>query len=108
MARFRDSYSEFTARGAELIAIGPDSLESFQRYWAKENIPFTGLPDHNNAVAKMYKQQVNLFKFGRMPLNCIIDTNGLMRFVYYSASRLDYPDIPTFLNVIDELKETSK
>ncbi len=108
MARFRDSYDEFTSRGAELIAIGPDSLESFQRYWAKEKLPFIGVPDINNAVARMYKQEVNLFKFGRMPLNCIIDTNGIMRFVYYSSSRLDYPDIPTFLNVIDELNRASR
>jgi peroxiredoxin len=107
LARFRDAYSEFTARGAVLLAVGPDTPESFQNYWKKENIPFIGMPDPDNTVAKMYKQEVNMFKFGRMPLNCIIDTNGMMRFVYYSASRLDYPDIPTFLNVIDELNRAS-
>lgn len=108
MARFRDHYSEFTARGVELIAVGPDTLESFQNYWKRENLPFIGLPDPDHKVAKMYKQEVNLFKFGRMPLNCVIDTEGYIRYIHYSANRMDYPDTEIFFNVIDELNKSSR
>lgn len=108
MARFRDHYSEFTARGVELIAVGPDTLESFQNYWKRENLPFIGLPDPDHKVAKMYKQEVNLFKFGRMPLNCLIDTEGCIRYIHYSANRMDYPDTEIFFNVIDELNKSSR
>lgn len=108
MARFRDHYSEFIARGVELIAVGPDALESFQNYWKRENLPFIGLPDPDHKVAKMYKQEVNLFKFGRMPLNCVIDTEGYIRYIHYSANRMDYPDTEIFFNVIDELNKSSR
>lgn len=108
MARLRDHYAEFTSRGAEILAIGPDSLESFEKYWKKEKLPFVGLPDPDHIVAKTYKQEVNLFKLGRMPLNCIVDTSGYIRYVHYSISRSDIPDNETFLSVIDELNASSK
>ncbi|MCQ3938645.1 MAG: thioredoxin peroxidase [Chloroflexi bacterium] len=104
----RDHYHEFQSRGVEILAVGPDDRESFKRYWAKENLPFIGLPDPEHAVARLYRQEVNLFKLGRMPLNCIVDLNGSIRYVHYSASRSDIPDNETFLSVIDQLNESSK
>jgi peroxiredoxin len=103
-----DHYSEFTSRGAEIIAIGPDALTPFKRYWTRENISFIGLPDPEHVVAKTYKQEVNLFKLGRMPLNCIVDTDGRIRYIHYGASMSDIPDNETFLSVIDELNASSK
>ena len=90
-----------------MLAVGPDGLEQFQRYWQREEIPFIGLPDPENSVAKLYKQEVNFFKFGRMPMNCIVDLDGCIRYIHYSANRKDYPDIEIFLNVIDELNKAS-
>ena len=103
----RDHYEDFISRGVEILAVGPDGSESFKRYWAKENIPFIGLPDPDHVVAKQYKQEVNLFKLGRMPLNCIVDKDGLIRYVHYGASMSDIPDNETFLNVIDEINASS-
>ena len=60
----RDSYAEFTQRGAEILAVGPDDMQSFQRYWTKENLPFVGLPDPDHKVSRLYRQEVNLFKLG--------------------------------------------
>ena len=103
----RDHYDDFKSRGAEIIAVGPDGSESFKRYWAKEEIPYVGLPDPDHVVAKQYKQEVNLFKLGRMPLNCIVDKDGRIRYVHYGSSMSDIPDNETFLNVIDEINASS-
>jgi peroxiredoxin Q/BCP len=103
----RDQYSDFVSRGAEIIAVGPDGLESFRRYWQREEIPYIGLPDPEHIVAKLYKQEVNLFKLGRMPLNCIVDLNGKIRYVHYGSSMADIPDNRTFLGVIDKLIASS-
>lgn len=103
----RDHYSDFTSRGAEIIAVGPDAVNTFQNYWEKENIPFIGLPDPDHSVAKIYKQEVNLFKLGRMPLNCVLDLDGRMRYVHYGSSMSDIPDNETFLNVIEQLNKSS-
>ncbi|MBI3151265.1 MAG: redoxin domain-containing protein [Chloroflexi bacterium] len=103
----RDHYAEFTARGAEVLAVGPDGVDTFKKYWAKENIPYAGLPDPSHKVAKQYRQEVNLFKLGRMPLNCIVDVAGRIRFVHYGSSMADIPDNETFLNVIEKLNASS-
>ena len=103
----RDSYSEFTKRGVEIVAVGPDNSHSFKRYWENENIPYIGLPDPDHQVAKLYKQEVNLFKLGRMPLNSVVDMEGRIRYVHYGSSMSDIPDNETFLNVIDKLNASS-
>ena len=107
MARLRDEYSEFVARSAEILAVGPNDEATFKRYWRNERLPFLGLPDSDHKVASMYRQEVKLFKLGRMPLSCIVDTKGYVRYVRYGASMRDIPSNAELLQVIDELKASS-
>jgi peroxiredoxin len=104
----RDHYSDFTARSAEIIAVGPNDFDSFRKYWAKENLPFIGLADPDHKAARLYRQEVNIFKLGRMPLNCIVDKNGRIRYIHFGASASDIPDNETFISVIDELNKSSE
>ena len=92
----------------EILAVGPNPLPSFRQYWKSERIPFIGLPDPDHLVAKKYRQQVNLFRLGRMPLNCVIDANGYIRFAHYGKSMSDIPPNEELLHVIDELNAASK
>jgi peroxiredoxin Q/BCP len=108
LARLRDGYAEFTSRDAEILAIGPDKLEKFVSYWGENNLPYPGLPDPDKQVLKRYKQEINLFKLGRMPLNTIVDRAGYIRFIHYGYSMSDIPDNGTLLGVIDELNASSK
>ena len=108
MARLRDGYPEFTKRDAEILAIGPDSPENFTNFWRENNIPFPGLPDQAKQVSRTYKQEINLFKLGRMPLNTVLDREGYIRFIHYGYSMSDIPDNETLLQVIDELNTSSK
>jgi peroxiredoxin Q/BCP len=108
LARLRDEYQKFASRGVEILAIGPNSLPTFKQYWTKEQIPFIGLPDPDHLVSKKYRQQVKLFKLGRMPLNCIIDAKGNVRFAHYGSSMSDIPSNEELLHVIDELNAASK
>ena len=103
----RDGYNDFTAHGAEILAIGPDSPEKFRSYWEENELPFSGLPDPEKKVSKVYKQQVNLFKLGRMPLNAIVDRKGCIRYIHYGNSMSDIPNNETLLDVIEELNASS-
>jgi len=107
LARWRDNFEEFKRRGVEILAVGPDPLPVFKQYWANEKIPFIGLPDPDHSVARTYRQEVNLFKMGRMPLNCVIDANGYVRFAHYGNSMSDIPSNEEILHVIDELNAAS-
>jgi peroxiredoxin len=107
LARLREAYEQFSSRGVEILAVGPDALTAFQQYWRKESVPFRGLPDPDHTVARTYRQEVNLFKLGRMPLNCVIDAKGYVRFAHYGKSMSDIPSNDALLHVIDELNAAS-
>jgi peroxiredoxin len=92
MAQLRQDYARFTALGVEIIVVGPESADAFMKYWANENLPFTGLPDPKASVLKLYGQEVNLFKLGRMPAQVIIDRSGMVRYVHYGHAMSDIPE----------------
>jgi peroxiredoxin Q/BCP len=107
LARLRDEYEKFASREVVILAVGPNPPATFEQYWRNERIPFMGLPDPEHRVALQYRQEVNLFKLGRMPLNCIVDKNGDIRYAHYGNSMRDIPTNDELLQVIDELMKAS-
>jgi peroxiredoxin len=107
LARLRDEYDKYNDRGVVILAVGPNPPATFEQYWQNERIPFIGLPDPEHRVALQYRQEVNLFKLGRMPLNCVVDGNGYIRYAHYGTSMRDIPSNEELLQVIDELIVTS-
>jgi len=103
MAQLRQDYKDFVDRDTEVIAVGPDSQKAFVDFWEENEIPFVGLADPDHKVAKMYDQEVNLLKFGRIPAQMLIDKQGIVRYVHYSNSMSDIPDNVDMLNLIDEI-----
>jgi peroxiredoxin len=104
MARLRQDYDEFVKRNVAVIAVGPDSKQAFCDYWQTHEIPFIGLADPQNEVARLYEQEVNLLKLGRMPAQMIIDKAGIVRYVHYANSMSDIPDNREILEKIDQIE----
>ena len=92
MAQLREDFEEFTELDTAIAAVGPEDADRFKSYWTENNLPFIGLPDPTHSVLKLYGQEVNLFKLGRMPAMVIIDKSGLVRFVHYGHAMSDIPD----------------
>jgi peroxiredoxin len=105
MAQLRDEYDKFVKRGAEVIVIGPEDEAAFARYWEKESLPFVGLPDPQHGVLRLYGQEINLFKMGRMPAQVIVDRAGQARYVHYGHSMSDIPPNAELLALLDELNQ---
>jgi peroxiredoxin Q/BCP len=103
MAQLRDDYPEFVARDVEVVVVGPEDAAAFAGYFEKESLPFVGLPDAGHSVLKLYGQQVNLFKLGRMPAQVLIDKAGVARFVHYGHSMSDIPENKELLDLVDEI-----
>lgn len=103
MAQLRRSHDDFVERDTTVIVAGPDSAKKFASYFSEHNLLFIGLPDPKHSVLKMYGQQVKIFKFGRMPAQCLIDKNGIVRFVHYGHDMTDIPEPQAMLNLIDSL-----
>ena len=108
MAQLRQDYDQFQAAGSEVLVVGPEDADAFQKYWTENDLPFRGLPDPEYSVLKLYGQEVNLFKFGRMPAQVVIDRDGVARFVHYGKSMSDIPETAEVLELLGKLNEEAR
>jgi len=99
----RQDYAEFSRRGAEVIAVGPEGPEGFRGYWEANAIPFVGLADPTHLVARAYGQEVNLLKLGRMPALIVVDGEGYIRHRHYASWMGDIPPNSEVLEGLDRL-----
>ncbi len=88
----RSEYPSFVERGAEILNLGPDTPAKFREYWAEHDMPFPGLSDPEHIVAKQYQQPFRLLKLGRMPMQLVIDLEGVIRFRKDGQSMRDIPE----------------
>ena len=103
MAQLRDDHEKFEDLDTVILAIGPENRKAFQAYWAKNKLPFIGIPDPKHKVLKLYGQEINLFKFGRMPAMVIVDKMGMARFVHYGHAMSDIPSNQDVLQTLRSL-----
>ncbi len=105
MAQLRHDHTAFVSRDVAVVVVGPEDAQGFLDYWQKENLPFIGLPDPKASVLKLYGQEVNLFKLGRMPAQVLIDKEGIARFVHYGHSMSDIPSNQEILALVNEINK---
>ncbi len=105
MAQLRQDKIEFEKRDTEIIVVGPEDAEAFRNYWQENDLSFIGLPDPKASVLKLYGQDVNLFKLGRMPAQVVVDKSGMARFVHYGHSMSDIPENAELFTLLDQINQ---
>src|SRR5665648_67349 len=105
MAQLRQDYNNFQEKNTVVLVIGPEDKAAFKDYFEKNDLPFTGLPDPDHTVLKLYGQQIKLFKFGRMPAQLLIDKQGFVRFVHYGQDMTDIPPTEEMLKLFDSIQK---
>ena len=103
MAQLRQDHAEFEKRQTKIVVVGPENAQAFEAYWRENDLPFIGLPDPKASVLKLYGQEVNLFRLGRMPAQVIVDKAGVARFVHYGHAMSDIPENAELLGLLDQL-----
>ena len=99
----RLDFPEFAKRGTTIVVVGPENPRAFDRYWAENDLPYTGLPDPGHSVLKLYGQEIKLFKLGRMPAQVLVDRSGIVRFIHYGHDMTDIPSTGEIIEMIDVL-----
>jgi peroxiredoxin Q/BCP len=107
MVQLRQDYDKFLAQDTEILVIGSEDDKAFSNYWQKHNLPFIGLPDPTHTILKLYGQEVNLFKLGRMPAQVAIDKTGMARFAHYGHDMTDIPANEEILDLLKTMNEES-
>lgn len=100
----KQDIEKFTDRKAKIVIIAPHETEKVKAYWEKENIPYVGIPDPDGKIGKLYGQEWNLIKLGRMPAMFIIDQNGIIAFAQYANNMADIPENRKLFRILDGLK----
>lgn len=83
---FRDSYEEFTERGAEVIGISADSESSHRKFASTYKLPFILLADTRNKVRKLFKVEKALFNLLPGRETYVINKEGKVIMVFNSMS----------------------
>jgi peroxiredoxin len=105
MAQLRQEFPEFNKRQTVILVVGPENAAAFRKYFSENDLPFSGLPDPEHSVLKTYGQEINLFKFGRMPAQVLVDKTGIARFIHYGHDMTDIPKNDEMLALIDSLNQ---
>jgi peroxiredoxin Q/BCP len=80
---FRDSYEVFKERGAEVVGVSSDSVDSHEGFASRNNLPFILLSDEGGKVRNLYGASST---FGLIPgrVTYIIDKRGVVRHIFAS------------------------
>lgn len=95
---------QFADKHAQIIVIAPHGKAKVKTYWEKENLPYIGIPDSDGTLGKLYGQEWNLIKLGRMPGLFIVDQKGEMAFAQYAKNMADIPENNKLFQILDGLK----
>lgn len=99
----RDRIGEFEQRGAQVIAIAPDTLEHAQSYFQQNDIPFPCLADPDRRVFRQYDVKSAMVSLGQRPGLFIIDKDGVVAFAYLGFQQWEIPTIDDTLAELDKL-----
>lgn len=83
---FRDTYERFKERGAEVLGVSSDTVESHMKFAEHHNLSYPLLSDPHGEVRKAYGVPSTLgFIPGRVTY--VIDDQGIVRFIFNSQMR---------------------
>jgi peroxiredoxin Q/BCP len=102
----RDRYGEFETRGAEIIAIAPDTLETARTYFQSNDIPFPCLPDPERKVFREYDVKSAMISLGQRPGLFVIDKEGIVRYAHLGGQQWEIPTVDETLKQLDALEVT--
>ena len=104
-------YDEFARRGAEVVSILPEPVETAREWQTEYDLPYPLVADPDAETGDAYDQPVR-FGFlgdwsdflGRMPEAVVVDLRGepAVAWSYRSRSTFDRPSVDDILAAIDE------
>jgi peroxiredoxin Q/BCP len=98
---FRDDYKAYEEKGAVVIGVSLDSVESHKRFSEKYNLPFQILSDNSKEVAKAYGV-LGIGGFLAKRITFIIDKEGTIAAVFSKVDVKQHSQ--EVLKALDELK----
>ncbi len=99
----RDRLGDFEERGAQVIAIAPDTLEHAQSFFQRNDIPFPCLADPGRVVFRQYDVKSAMISLGQRPGLFIINADGVVRYAYLGFQQWEIPSVDDTLAELVQL-----
>ena len=99
----RDRIADFEERGAQVIAIAPDTLEHAQAFFQRNDLPFLCLADPDRTVFRQYDVKSAMISLGQRPGLFVIDAEGTVRYAYLGFQQWEIPSIDDTLAELDRI-----
>ena len=99
----RDRYGEFQERGAEVIAVAPDTLGNARNFFQSHDIPFPCLPDPDRKIFRRYDVKSSMISLGQRPGLFVIDKDGGVRYAHLGWQQWEIPSVDDTLRQLDAL-----
>lgn len=99
----RDRIADFEERGAQVIAIAPDTLEHAQAFFQRNDLPFLCLADPDRTVFRRYDVKSAMISLGQRPGLFVIDAEGTVRYAYLGFQQWEIPGIDDTLAELDRI-----
>lgn len=85
---FRDRFGEVAAKGAQVVGISVDSVDTQRKFKERYQLPFPLLSDHGGKVASQYSGTMPLVGFAKRA-NFVIGQDGLVKSIVEGGDAVD-------------------
>jgi peroxiredoxin len=99
----RQDIEEFKRRGAQVVAIAPESRDDVIRFTRDNPFPFPLLPDDGHATFDAYDVVSRLMSLGQRPAVFIVDQQGQVVFDSIGSQQWQIPTNHDVLAKLDAL-----
>ena len=99
----RDDHARFTAAGASILAVAPESREAVARYLDRNPVPYTIVSDADHVAFDAYDVASRALSLGQRPALFVIDRGGIVRFDSVGTQQWQIPSDDEVLNVLSSL-----
>lgn len=99
----KNDFEKFSSRNTTVVVIAPHRAEKVKVFWSDEELPFIGVPDPDGRLGKLYGQEWNALKLGRMPALFIVDIGGNLALAHYGQNMSDIPADEELLKILDKI-----
>ena len=86
--RFRDHFSEVTAKGAQVVGISVDGVDTQRKFKERYSLPFPLLSDEGGKVSELYSGKMPVVGLSKRA-NVVIGEDGLVKAVVEGGDAVD-------------------
>lgn len=104
----REDYDEFSAVGAEVLAISAEPPKASEAYLRAHPLPFPTLVDEDHTVFDAYDVTSRMLSLGQRPALFVVDAGGVVRFDNVGAQQWNIPSNRQVLDVLRSLGPSPK